>query len=101
MIPRPSAGPRADNRDAFVASKQVSRLLRQSLLGLLAILVFSLPLSLSTPAMHLTRAALVTVHTLGTAGVCLALSLSVRLQQATVHLTRAALVTVHTLGTAG
>ena len=86
MSDRPSAGQRASHREHFVASKRVSRLLRQSLLGLLVVLLAALPLSLGTPALQLPRLALVVVHTLGAASLCLALSLRTRHQRMALNL---------------
>jgi PAS domain S-box-containing protein len=89
-----SAAQRSLRSEDFVASRRVSRLLRQSLLGMLAMLLGSLPLAMLTPAIQLSRAALLTAYALGTAGVCLALSLRSHQQRAAVYLATLGLLVI-------
>ena len=78
--------PRPLSHEEFIAGKRVSLLLRQCLLGLLAMLLGSLPLSLLITTSQLPRPVLPIAITIGAVGVAMALLHHERQRRAAVYL---------------
>ena len=71
MTRGPGEGPPPAGQAEFIAGKHISGLLRQCLLGLLAMLLCCLPLAIFAPASHLPQPILPIVYALSAAGIWL------------------------------
>ncbi len=96
MTRGPGEGPPPAGQAEFIAGKHISGLLRQCLLGLLAMLLCCLPLAIFAPASHLPQPILPIVYALSAAGICLALSLRPQHRRQALYLATASLLAVST-----